>query len=83
MAKGEKVKIDSKTTPPPSHESEMDSSDESSDVEANQIVSDMDKQSRDFMARLIVELEKCQDTLNLKEVSLRLCVWKWTKQRVS
>jgi hypothetical protein len=31
--------------------------------EANQLVNDMDKQSRDFMARLIVELEKCQDTL--------------------
>jgi hypothetical protein len=59
MDKGEKVKI---TSPPPSDESEMDSSDESSDEEANQLVSDMDKQSRDFMARLIVELEKCQDT---------------------
>jgi hypothetical protein len=63
MAKCEKVKIDSKSPPPPSDESEMDSSDESSDEEANQLVSDMDKQSRDFMARLIVELQKCQDTL--------------------
>jgi hypothetical protein len=58
MAKGEKVKINSKPSPPPSDESEMDSSDESSDEEANQIVSEMDKQSRDFMARLIVELGK-------------------------
>jgi hypothetical protein len=41
----------------------MDSSDEFSDEEANQLVSEMDKQSRDFMARLIVELEKSQDTL--------------------
>jgi hypothetical protein len=70
MAKGEKVKIDSKTSPPPSDESEMDSSDESSDEEANQLVSDMDKQSRDFMARLIVELEKCQDTLRSERSEL-------------
>jgi hypothetical protein len=63
MAKGEKVKNESKSSPPLSDESEMDSSDESSDEEANQLVSDMDKQSKDFMARLIVELEKCQDTL--------------------
>jgi hypothetical protein len=42
MTKGEKVKIDSKTSPPPSDESEMDSSDESIDEEANQLVSDMD-----------------------------------------
>jgi hypothetical protein len=54
MTKGEKVKIDSKTSPLSSDESEMDSSDESSYEEANQLVSDMDKQSRDFMARLIV-----------------------------
>jgi hypothetical protein len=66
MTKGEKVKIDSKSSPPPSDESEMDSSDE----EANQLVSDMDKQSRDFMARLIVELEKCQDTLRSKRSEL-------------
>jgi hypothetical protein len=63
MAKGEKVKIDSKPSPPPSDESEMDYSDEFSDEEANQLVSEMDKQSIDFMARLLVELEKCQDTL--------------------
>jgi hypothetical protein len=56
MAKGEKVKT---TSPPSSDESEIDSSDEFSDEEANQLVNDMDKQSRDFMARLIVELEKC------------------------
>jgi hypothetical protein len=54
MAKGEKVKISSKPSPPPSDESEMDSSDE----EVNQLVSYMDKQSRDFMAKLVVELEK-------------------------
>jgi chromosome segregation ATPase len=70
MAKGEKVKIDTKTSPPPSDESEMDSSDESSDEEANQLVRDMDKQSRDFMARLIVELEKCQDTLRSERSEL-------------
>jgi hypothetical protein len=63
MAKGEKVKINSKPSPQPSDESEMDSSDEFSEEEANQLVSEMDKQSRDFMARLIVELEKSQDTL--------------------
>jgi hypothetical protein len=55
-AKGEKVKTNSKPSPQPSDESEMDSSDEFSDEEANQLVSEMDKQSRDFMARLIVEL---------------------------
>jgi hypothetical protein len=48
----------------------MDSSDESSDEEANQLVSDMDKQSRDFMTRLIVELEKCQDTLGSERSEL-------------
>jgi hypothetical protein len=63
MAKGEKVKINSKTSPQPSDESEMDSSYEFNDEEANQLVSEMDKQSRDFMARLIVELEKSQDNL--------------------
>jgi hypothetical protein len=63
MSMGEKVIIDSKPSSPPSDESEIDSSDESSGEEANQLVSDMDKQSRDFMARLIVEIKKCQDTL--------------------
>jgi hypothetical protein len=43
MAKGEKVKINSKPSPSPSDESEMDSSDESSHEEANQLVSDTDK----------------------------------------
>jgi hypothetical protein len=71
MAKGEKVKIDSKSFPPPSDESEMDFSDESSDEEGNQLVSDMDKQSRDFMARLTVELEKCQDTLRSERSELK------------
>jgi hypothetical protein len=70
MAKGEKVKIDSKSSSPPSDESEMDSSDESSDEKAIQLVSDMDKQSRYFMARLIVELEKCQNTLRSKRSEL-------------
>jgi hypothetical protein len=70
MAKGEKVKIDSKSSPPPSDESGMDSSDESSDEEANQLVSDMDKQSRDFMARLIVEIEKFQNTLRSERSEL-------------
>jgi hypothetical protein len=50
----------------------MDSSDESSDEEANQLVSDMDKQSRDFMTRLIVELEKCQDTLGSERSELEV-----------
>jgi hypothetical protein len=59
MAKGEKVKTRSKPSPPPSDKSEMDSSDE----EVNQLVSDMDKQSRDSMAKLVVELEKTQDIL--------------------
>jgi hypothetical protein len=63
MAKGENVKINSKLSSQHSDESEMDSSDDSSDEEANQLVSEMDKQSGDFMARLIVELEKSQDTL--------------------
>jgi chromosome segregation ATPase len=67
MAKGEKVKT---TSPPSSDESEIDSSDESSDEEANQLINDMDKQSRDFMARLIVELEKCQDTLRSERSEL-------------
>jgi hypothetical protein len=58
MAKGEKVKINSKPSPQPTDESEMDSSDEFIDEEANQLVSEMDKKSRDFMARSIVELEK-------------------------
>jgi predicted RNase H-like nuclease (RuvC/YqgF family) len=63
MAKGEKVKTNSKPSSQPSDESEMDSSDDSSDEEANQLVRKMDEQSRDFMARLIVELEKSQDTI--------------------
>jgi hypothetical protein len=63
MTKGEKVKTNSKPSPQPSDESEIDSSDEFSDEEANQLVSEMDNQSRYFMARLIVELEKSQDTL--------------------
>jgi hypothetical protein len=69
MAKGEKVKINSKTSPQPSDESEMDS-DESSDEEANQFVSEMDKKSRDFIAWLIVELEKTQDTLTSERSEL-------------
>jgi hypothetical protein len=47
----------------------MDSSDESSDEEANQLVSEMDKQSIDFMARLIVELKKTQDKAQLQHAS--------------
>jgi hypothetical protein len=41
----------------------MDSSDDFSDEEATQLVREMDEQSRDFMVRLIVELEKSQDTI--------------------
>jgi chromosome segregation ATPase len=70
MAKGEKVIINSKPSPPPSDESEIDYIDESSDEEANQLVSDMDKQSRDFMAKLIIELEKCQDTIRSERSEL-------------
>jgi hypothetical protein len=54
MAKREKVKTSSKPSPPPSDESGMDYSDESSDEEVNQLVSDMDKQSRDFMDKIVV-----------------------------
>jgi hypothetical protein len=43
MAKGEKVKDNSKPSPQPSDESEMDSSDDSSDEEANQLVHEMDE----------------------------------------
>jgi hypothetical protein len=68
--KGEKVKIDSKPSSPPSDELEMDFSDESSDEEENQLVSEIDKQSRDFMATLIVELEKSQDTLRSERSEL-------------
>jgi hypothetical protein len=67
MDKGEKVKINSKSSPQPSDELEIESSDKFSDEEANQLVSEMDKQSRDFMARLIVELEKSQDALLRKK----------------
>jgi chromosome segregation ATPase len=70
MAKGKKVKINSKPSTQPSDESEIDSSDEFSDEEANQLVSEIDKQSRNFMARLIVELEKSQDTLISKRSEL-------------
>jgi chromosome segregation ATPase len=67
MAKGEKVKIDSKPSSPPSDESEMDSSDESSD--------EMDKQSRDLMAKLVVELEKTHDILTSERSELEaLCL---------
>jgi hypothetical protein len=66
MAKGEKVKISSKPSHPPSDESEMDSSDE----EVNQLVSDMDKQSTDFMAKLVVELKKTQDILTFERSEL-------------
>jgi hypothetical protein len=75
MAKGEKVKIISKPSPPPSDESEMNSSDESSDEEVNQLISEIDKQSRDFMAKLVVELEKTQDILTAERSELgALCL---------
>jgi hypothetical protein len=70
MTKGEKVKTSSKPSPPPSDESEMDSSDASSDEEVNQLVSEMNKQSRDFMAKLVVELEKTQDILTSERSEL-------------
>jgi hypothetical protein len=72
MAKGEKLKTNLKPSPPPSGESEKDSSDESSDEEINQLVSNMDKQSRDFMAKLVVELEKTQDTLTYERTELEV-----------
>jgi hypothetical protein len=70
MAKSENIKTSSKPSPPPSDESEMDSSDESSDEEVNQLISEMDKQSRDFMAKLVVELEKTQDILTFERSEL-------------
>jgi hypothetical protein len=74
MDKGEKVKISSKPSPPPSDESKMDSSDESSDDEVNQLVSDMHKQSRDFMAKLVVELGKTQNILTSESELEALCL---------
>ena len=63
MAKGEKVKLKSKPSPPPSDNSDIDSSDESSDEEIDHLLGKMDKKSRAFMAELVKELEKTQDTL--------------------
>jgi hypothetical protein len=40
------------------------------DEEVNQFVSEMDKQSRDFMAKLVVELEKTQDILTSERSEL-------------
>ncbi|XP_025822376.1 uncharacterized protein LOC112898224 [Panicum hallii] len=70
MAKGEKVKqskLETKSTPPPSDLSDIDSSDESSDDEINNLVSKMDKKSRNFIAKLVEELEKTQAILVKQE----------------
>jgi hypothetical protein len=70
MAKGEKVKqskLKTKSTSPPSDLSDIDSSDESSDDEINNLVSKMDKKSRNFIAKLVEELEKTQAILAKQE----------------
>jgi len=69
MGKGEKVKPKSKPkpSPPSSDESDIDSSDESSDDEVNNLVSKMDKKSRNFIAKVVDELERTQATLAKQE----------------
>jgi hypothetical protein len=73
MGKGEKVKPKSKPkpSPPSSDESDIDasdeSSDESSDDEVNNLISKMDKKSKNFIAKLMEELEKTQATLAKQE----------------
>ncbi|PUZ75712.1 hypothetical protein GQ55_1G226800 [Panicum hallii var. hallii] len=70
MAKGEKAKqfkLKTKSIPPPSDLSDIDSSDESSDDEINNLVSKMDKKSRNFIAKLVEELEKTQAILAKQE----------------
>jgi hypothetical protein len=65
MGKGEKVesKTKTKSSPLPSDESDIDSSDESSDDEVNNLISKMDKKSKNFIAKLMEELDKTQATL--------------------
>ena len=69
MGKGEKVKPKSKPkpSPPSSDESDIDSSDESSDDEVNNLVSKMDKKSKNFIAKVVDELERTQATLAKQE----------------
>ena len=69
MGKGEKVKPKSKPkpSPPSSDESNIDSSDESSDDEVNNLVSKMDKKSKNFIAKVVDELERTQATLAKQE----------------
>ena len=63
MGKGEKVKPKSKPKPSPPSESDIDSSDESSDDEVNNLLSKMDKKSKNFIAKVVDELERAQATL--------------------
>ena len=70
MGKGEKVKQKKskpKPSPPSSDESDIDSSDESSDDEVNNLVSKMDKKSKNFIAKVVDELERTQATLAKQE----------------
>jgi hypothetical protein len=103
MGKGEKVESKSKTkySPLPSDESDIDASDdstnESSDDEVNNLISKMDKKSKNFIAKLMEEFEKTQALLpnkrnfmllarrllHRKEVRLKVYAWKWIKQKVS
>ena len=65
MSRGEKVKPKSKPkpSPSPSDESYIDSSDESSDEEVNHLVSKIDKKYKNFIAKVVDELERTQATL--------------------
>ncbi|XP_066311139.1 uncharacterized protein [Miscanthus floridulus] len=65
MGKGEKVKPKSKhkISPPSSDESDMDSSDD----EVNNLVSKMDRKSKNFIAKVVDELERTQATLAKQE----------------
>lgn len=70
MGKGEKVKPNSrsKSSPSPTDESNIDTSDdESSDDEINNLVKKMDKKSKNFIFKLVDELEKTQATLAKQE----------------
>jgi hypothetical protein len=73
LGKGEKVesKPKTKTSSLPSDESNIDasddSSDESSDDEVNNLISKMYKKSKNFITKLMEELEKTQATLAKQE----------------
>ena len=65
MGKGEKVKpkFKPKSSPSSSDESDIDSSDD----KVNILVSKMDKKSKNFIAKVIDELERTQATLAKQE----------------